>query len=67
MSVTSNQAALQATGEKNLWEDPCLVVERSLVARAQGIGPNTGGPSFDFNNDSSPLGALSSSGGTVCP
>lgn len=66
MSVTFNQTAPQASSEKTLWEDPCLVVERNLVARAQGTGPNTSGPSFNFNNESSPLGALSASGGGIC-
>lgn len=63
MSFMSTE--VQPSVEKALWEDPRLVVERNLVARAQGIGPNNG-PSLDFNNDSAPLGALSTSGGS-CP
>lgn len=64
MSFMSTESQLPV--EKAPWEDPCLVVERTLVARAQGIGPNTGGPSFNFNDESSPLGALSTSGGRAC-
>lgn len=38
------------SSNKRLWEDPALMVERSLIARAQQFGPNSGGangPSFD--------------------
>lgn len=65
-SAISTVSDLLATSAGKIWEDPVIVLERSLVVKAQGVPP-VGGPP-EAGPDRGFLGPLSVSigGGGFC-